>query len=32
MIINMDFLTENFFIEIDNTFNKNNNNNNVRVW
>lgn len=30
MIINMDFLTEHFFIEIDNTFNKNNNNN-VRV-
>lgn len=30
----MDFLTENFFTEIDNTFNKNNNknnNNNVRV-
>jgi hypothetical protein len=30
MMIEMDFLTENFFTEIDNTFNKNNNNN-VRV-
>lgn len=29
MMINMDLLTENFFTEIDNTFNKNNNN--VRV-